>query len=338
MPDDCPVCGLQDCRRQRHPRGGPDTITCNNCGEFILTKTAETVLAGESPEALQRAALSHAVWKLTQAAQPAMLYEDIIEAVLKAPSLPTPAEQADLAVLWWGDNFRDPGAEQEVRPAEFAARIGAIGEDGVLYVLDHLNRKNLLWVREWDKGRPSGSQPKGAILKCRLTFDGWQKYEDLQKGRADTRKVFMAMPFSGDYAVSVKEAYRAFQGAVAQTGFYLVNGLLDTRKAGLIDNHLRVEIRTAHFVISDLTGGNHGAYWEAGFGEGLGKTVIYTCEKGFFEKNRTHFDTSHCQTVIWEGQNLCRACDELKAIIRNTFLGQAKMTDDHEEEKTLHAS
>ena len=36
-------------------------------------------------------------------------------------------------------------------------------------------------------------------------------------------------------------------------------------------------------MISDLSHGNYGAYWEAGFAEGLGKAVIYTCERTIFE-------------------------------------------------------
>ena len=58
-------------------------------------------------------------------------------------------------------------------------------------------------------------------------------------------------------------------------------------KAGLIDDRLRVEIRTSRFLIADLTHENAGAYWEAGFAEGLGKPVIYTCEKSKFDTAKT---------------------------------------------------
>ena len=46
-------------------------------------------------------------------------------------------------------------------------------------------------------------------------------------------------------------------------------------------------IRDAKFVIVDLTHDNHGAYWEAGYAEGLGKPVIYVCKKDKFE-TRVH--------------------------------------------------
>jgi nucleoside 2-deoxyribosyltransferase len=88
-----------------------------------------------------------------------------------------------------------------------------------------------------------------------------------------------------------------------------------------------VEIRTSRFLISDLTHENAGAYWEAGFAEGLGKPVIYTCEKSEFEMHKTHFDTNHHLTVIWEMDDPEAVVEKLKATIRATLLGGAKLID-----------
>ena len=82
------------------------------------------------------------------------------------------------------------------------------------------------------------------------------------------------------------------------TGYDLVN-MDDVARAGVIDNIMRIQIRGATFVIADLTYDNSGAYWEAGYAEGLGKPVIYICEKEKFETQKTHFDTNHCTTVPW---------------------------------------
>jgi hypothetical protein len=46
--------------------------------------------------------------------------------------------------------------------------------------------------------------------------------------------------------------------AVARTGFEL-RVLTDRQPAGLIDDQLRVALRTSRFVIADLTHGNKGA-------------------------------------------------------------------------------
>jgi hypothetical protein len=66
---------------------------------------------------------------------------------------------------------------------------------------------------------------------------------------------------------------------------------------------------------------------EAGFAEGLGKPVIYTCKKEAFEKEGTHFDTNHHLTVVWEPGKLPVALEALKATIRATLPIEAKMMD-----------
>ena len=76
-----------------------------------------------------------------------------------------------------------------------------------------------------------------------------------------------------------------FKPSVKQAGFDLIK-LDDEPKAGLIDDRLRVEIQSSQFLIADLSHDNPGAYWEAGYAEGLGKPVIYTCEKAKFEKKK----------------------------------------------------
>jgi nucleoside 2-deoxyribosyltransferase len=90
---------------------------------------------------------------------------------------------------------------------------------------------------------------------------------------------------------------------------------------------MEVEIRTARFLIADLTHGNRGAYWEAGFAAGLGKPVFYTCEEGYFRRFSTHFDTNHHYIVMWNAAQPDVAVEELKAAIRATLPGEAKMRD-----------
>ena len=102
---------------------------------------------------------------------------------------------------------------------------------------------------------------------------------------------------------------------VEETGFSLVD-VRDVARAGIIDNIIRNQIRTARFVIADLTHDNNGAYWEAGYAEGLGKPVIYICEKAKFEEKRTHFDTNHCTTVLWSRDDYDGFREELTATLR----------------------
>jgi nucleoside 2-deoxyribosyltransferase len=165
----------------------------------------------------------------------------------------------------------------------------------------------------------------GLIADATLTVEGWQYYEKLRKGDIDSRKAFMAMEYGDEQLDKIVE--NVFKPAVKQTGFDLFK-LVDRPKAGLIDDRLRVEIQTSRFLIADLTHENAGAYWEAGYAEGLGKPVIYTCKKKKFEEQKTHFDTNHHLTIPWDAENPKEAAERLKATIRATLPEQAKLTDD----------
>jgi hypothetical protein len=136
------------------------------------------------------------------------------------------------------------------------------------------------------------------------------KYESLRNQRIESRTAFVALKF-GQAAVTsmVDECVRP---AVEQASFRL-RILSDPQGAGLIDDKIRAGLLAARFVISDLTGGSHGACWEAGFGEGRGIPVIYTCEKVEWEKDKTHFDTNHMATIIWDSSDLRSSRHEIRA-------------------------
>jgi nucleoside 2-deoxyribosyltransferase len=104
--------------------------------------------------------------------------------------------------------------------------------------------------------------------------------------------------------------------------------LNDEQPAGLIDNQMQAALLSARFVIADLSHANLGAYWEAGFAEGLGRPVIYTCERSAWDQKRTHFDTNHTLTIIWQAADQKCAEDQMVAAIRATLRSEAVQTDD----------
>src|SRR5262249_15556703 len=119
---------------------------------------------------------------------------------------------------------------------------------------------------------------------------------------------------------------RCLSPAVRATGYELRTV---TQRAGLVDAIIEDEIRRCRFLIADLSDDNPGAYWEAGFAEGLGKLVIYICRssRSNGEEKKTHFDTDHRHTVRWDLSSLEETATNLKAVIRNTLLGDAKQAD-----------
>ena len=136
------------------------------------------------------------------------------------------------------------------------------------------------------------------------------------------------IPTTGGPALflGISAAIFIFQSSDAASMTYLVAGGLIVL-VGLIDDRLRVEIQASDFIIADLTHDNLGAYWEAGYAEGLGKPVIYTCGKTKFEKEKTHFDTNHHLTIVWDSDNPQQAGEDLKATVRATLPQLAKQED-----------
>lgn len=315
----CPVCksALKNPAREL---GGefPDFLfCCPRCGDYVLRHDFTLIL----PETLNTdnekiATLSHAIKKRQREQRPPLLDKEIVENILKT-KLPNPSEQVDNLILWLGQTGEiiGPGEIIDIKPITHQSIIGARSENGFTLILEHLLRTGLV------KGKLLGSHIENATL----SFSGWKYFEQLKRGKGDSRKAFMAMEYGDSTLDGVVDGI--FKPAVSQAGFDLFR-LNERPKAGLIDDRLRVEIRTSKFLIADLTHENAGAYWEAGYAEGLGKPVIYTCEKCKFRKDKSHFDTNHHLTIIWDNENPEDAASTLKATIRATLPDEAKLIDD----------
>jgi len=274
-------------------------------------------ISSDNPSQLR--ILSHVVRRMHDRTACPTLTTELVGHVLSSTTLPTPPEQLENLLLWLGDHMGDFGELVSLQPETHTAVIGAGSRDTYRAVT-----KELL-----DRGLFETKGHKGSETFGSLTFEGWLAYEQLRRGRSESRKAFMAMPF-GNHLLD--EIFRkCFRPAVAATGFDL-RRLDENPPAGLIDDRLRIEIRTSRFLIADLTGGNQGVYWEAGYAEGLGKPVIYTCEKCHFDEGSTHFNTSHHHTILWEEGDLEKASTSLKTTIRVTLPGEAVMEDYEENE------
>ena len=313
----CPVC-TKTLRLEPGRRGALNDQTffdCDLCGQFGLTNTAvETVPASLDKEPNKRPVFSHVLREMQRGQKWPVVDSDTAKQIFRSVNLPTPKVQADKLIRWLGGNLPGPGDEfafKDLLPRVIAI-IGAASKQGLDFVVHSMIESGLL-----------NRSPERAGLKITLSFAGWERYEELSRGSPSGNNAFMAMKFDENLRHIVDIHFRP---AVQQTGFTL-KLLDDEPKAGLIDDRLRVELQTARFLISDLTHDNSGAYWEAGYAEGLGKPVIYTCKRDVFEERGTHFDTNHLLTVPWSEDSLPEAMDMLKASIRAT-IPEARKTDE----------
>lgn len=327
MPDKCPVCNSDVNKPQESRTHDMLLYSCLRCGDYwvegLLPSTLPSLLKNDTQKI---AVLSH--WIRTQhetvikesAKDQAhrkliILDEELVNRILSQEP-PNPAEQADNIVRWLGSKPR--GELIAVQPQNLLSIIGSATSEELRFVIDYLISAGLVHGHTHAVGGLTGS--------ITLSFEGWQYYEELKRGAVDSRKAFMAMPYGvAELDKIVKET---FKPAVEKTGFDLSPLIDRPQPAGLIDDRLRVEIQTSRFLIADLTHENAGAYWEAGYAEGLGKPVIYTCAKNKFDKEPPHFDTNHHLTIIWQAEKPQEAAEELKATIRATLPGEAKLTDE----------
>ncbi|SRR6266849_474394 len=318
-------------------------FTCSRCGVFdIFEQNASSVAALitrlSQDNLWARALLSYWARKTPAGQEERPVVEGrLVEQIVSEQRLPGVEEQADNLIRFVGDRLQsrqDPGGEIPFGPDDLVPVVGCLDPGGIWYLADEFERSGVLRFppRVRSVNEPLGSVPppvlasqrRNEIRSVRLTFEGWKRFAELQRSHSEGPIAFMAMPFGNQFLDRVFA--ECFRPAVSNTGFDL-RRIIDNPPAGLIDDRLRVEIRKSRFLICELTSGNPGAYWEGGFAEGLGRPVIYTCEKGYFEKQKTHFDTNHCHTVIWAEGALPDAGERLKATIRATLPVEAKLVD-----------
>lgn len=104
------------------------------------------------------------------------------------------------------------------------------------------------------------------------------------------------------FDASMDDAYeKGIKPAIEEAGYeaMIINRKPDVVK---IDDEIIAEIRRSRFLVADFTQhekeARGGVYFEAGFAEGLGLPVIYTCRKD--SVGNVHFDTRQYAHIVWE--------------------------------------
>jgi hypothetical protein len=316
---ECPICDhdLVNWDKTNH---GNFVFDCPQCGEFILTPEANEDLPQLRKKHSDSAQLlSHSVYRMSmhQKDKPS-LDEQLIEQVLSNGSIPSPIEQLDNLVLWLGRSQSSLGDSMQVTERAVSA-IGTKTSQDVGFLIGQAKRCQFIEGNVIEIGASCE-----VIGEISLSLNGWRRFDELTRQAIKSRRAIIAMKFGDPEFDEMVRTY--FKPAVEATGFELKR-IDEQQPAGLIDDQMRVEIRQCRFLIADLSHHNNGAYWEAGFAEGLGKPVIYTCLKNIHEGDGTHFDTNHHLTVAWDPKNMPDAMAKLKATIRATLPEEAKLSD-----------
>jgi hypothetical protein len=300
--------------------GGSIEYQCHNCGVFRISNTAVAVVesAGYGPQ--ERARISYGLRRMGGGN---LLNSHLLESIIQDTLLPDASTLQDNLLLYMHSEVAGPGESMDLWAPAMRAWLGALSSSGVRWAIEQASGAQLI---EGHPVRTIGGDDEFHLLEATLTIAGWRRVEELLRAAKGSHKGFMAMKFGDSQLDAVFREH--FKPAAQQAGFELMR-LDDEPRAGLIDDRLRLEIRTSRFMVADLSHANAGAYWEAGFAEGLGRPVIYTCRKDIFNdpKTKPHFDTNHYLTVVWDPTNPAAAADQLKTVIRVTLPTEAVLTD-----------
>lgn len=308
--DRCPVCRVSLEPPAMCAGDFAAVVDCAGCGRHVFGWRLVEYLNRFDTDRKVRANLAHQVSKLPAGTEVDLMW---VGQVIERTRLPGPLERIDLMVQLLGSS-RGIGEGLDLLSLATCVHLGCEDEMQVLWVAGQAGRRGFV-------------DTKSRVTS--LTAEGWEHFDKLQRSALNSRHAFMAMRF-GD-----AELDRIYQDhmipAVAATDFTLrtVNGPHQT--AGSIDNRMRVEIRNSRFLVCDLTHGNRGAYWEAGFAEGLGRPVFYVCRADVLDsKDREvapHFDTRQQLIIPWHPDNPGPGMQKLKDAIRATLPDLARMED-----------
>jgi len=223
----------------------------------------------------------------------------------------------------------EPGHEITLNTLEVAMMAGARSFASCYWILSQCN--NLGWFDHYDEFM-GGGRAYSANCSFTVSYDGWVRYYELNHLEKSSKQAFMAMSFGND---DLREKILpSIKSACSKAGFELL-AVNEKRQAGLIDDKIRVDIRNSRFLVVDLSDQNQGAYFEAGFAEGLGKPVFYICDEEVFNlhhnrengEKTVHFDVEHHDIIQWNKSVPEIAAEELLASIRNTLPDDSNMLD-----------
>jgi nucleoside 2-deoxyribosyltransferase len=295
----CPIClSIDGFTRSSQGDGvgrGGTLEECELCGSYFCTREALSDYLGQeraNTTRLARAVLSHWVQQRQNADEWPVVDKLVAKAAIDGDlPLPSPGDQVSNIIRFVGDSTRDTGEPLRSLPPSFHATIGSVTRIFAIKLVQELCDGGLLRAIE------SNTLKSRNVQNVELTIAGWEQYEAERRGKTAGSYGFLALKFGDEVLDPFVQSH--IKPAVAELGFEL-RDMRDGARAGVIDNLMRIDIRDAAFVIADLTHDNAGSYWEAGYAEGLGKPVLYICEKSKFGAVKTHFDTNHSTTVQWD--------------------------------------
>jgi nucleoside 2-deoxyribosyltransferase len=200
-------------------------------------------------------------------------------------SEPSVQEKLTLLMKHLGRVTEYPGQESEFDSANDYSVVCAKNYQEANFYFDSLVEQGLATREQSYVGHPA--------LRFKVTANGWKELNRIEQLGSGSSNAFIAMSFHPD-----RDPFEKAISAAVRTAGYLPVRVDKIEHVNHIDDEIIARIRGSKFLVSDFTGQRNGVYFEAGFMLGLGRPVIWLCEKE--DLKNVHFDTRQYNTIDYK--------------------------------------
>ncbi len=307
----CPICGLAT--PDFIPSNGACTINYPCCGKFLMNIDALS-RGCDTWTDRQKANISGWVYEHQ---------EEVItlEKLKHLQNIPTPSyeERKRKLIHWLAKKTEKLGEEIEWRTDLSLISASYLQDwDEASFLLQTLSEEGIVQTQFKDV--------HVANSPIHLTAAAYD-YLAQQLINPDSQIGFCAMWFHK----SMDDLWeKAIEPAIGNAG-YQPHRIDKKEHNNRIDDEIFADIRRSRFVVADFThdenGVRGGVYFEAGFAQGLGLPVIWTCREDILSEGKLHFDIRQYNFLSWTEDNLDDFRDRLQKRIE-AILGRGSWKSD----------
>jgi hypothetical protein len=217
------------------------------------------------------------------------------EDVLRGVQAPAVDEQATKLLQRLAKKFPKPGTRFDVSIVDAELMAVAWASDQMhmnFLVLDYLCQARGFLVAD-------NNFATGNAYRVRISPKGWEYLQAIQRANPDSDLGFIAMWFH-DSTTALRDL--GLKPAVRAAGYRPT--VMDERPhANRIDAEIVATIRRSRLLVADIRGRRGGVYFEAGWAQGLGIPVFWTCNQRVLDRQRLHFDIRQYLFTPWTGED-----------------------------------
>lgn len=284
----CPLCDNL-AHRIADAKTDAMSFVCRICGRFCISEEAFTFLQHLKNEQsrdryklsyVMRTASERVFGKRHLASSPMYRLEDI-QTMFDWPAVSI-QEKFNLLLKYLGRLSEFPGDCKEFDSDNDYSILCAKNFQENEFYLQSLAEQGLVILESPYTGKSE--------TRFTVSAKGWMELERIEHSGGESSNAFIAMWF--DPKRSKIDA--AINRAITNSGYIPIR-IDRVEHLNRIDDEIIARIRQSKFLVADFSGQRNGVYFEAGFMLGLGRPVIWICEKT--ELKDVHFDTRQYNTI-----------------------------------------